>query len=360
MRMSTNIKTLLNSASRLLTARRTSSRLHIHTTNIFFATDIHGSNSCFKQFLNIPKFLKTTKNIDIHVLILGGDVTGKQPIFLEMKGKDKAAAYRADMSKTLLAQLESSDAIATFETLAADTGSYTYRCTPEEHAQLRCDVENNGGALWSPLFSSLKEARMREWVKLADDRMRDSGVQIFFNAGNDDAIEIDAIIDKSASMVRPEGKCIVINEQLTMISTGFANITPFCCPRDVSEDELARKIDLMASQIPDTRSCIFNLHCPPFNTNLDKGPALDKDLRPGMSAFGKDEAHVGSKAVRGAIEKYQPLLALHGHIHESRGVHQIGRTVCINPGSEYESGLLRGALIKLAQDSIQSYQFIGS
>ena len=45
--------------------------------------------------------------------------------------------------------------------------------------------------------------------------------------------------------------------------------------------------------------------------------------------------HAGSTAVRASIEKHQPLVGLHGHIHESKGFVTLGRTLCLNPGSEY-------------------------
>jgi Icc-related predicted phosphoesterase len=61
-------------------------------------------------------------------------------------------------------------------------------------------------------------------------------------------------------------------------------------------------------------------------------------------------APVGSTAVREAIERQRPLLGLHGHVHESAGVEKIGRTVCINPGSDYGDGILRGAIVELDRD----------
>ena len=67
---------------------------------------------------------------------------------------------------------------------------------------------------------------------------------------------------------------------------------------------------------------------------------------------------VGSHAVRQIIEEYQPLLSLHGHIHESRGATTIGRTVCINPGSEYNSGRLLGVLVTVTDHEVRSRQFI--
>ena len=73
-------------------------------------------------------------------------------------------------------------------------------------------------------------------------------------------------------------------------------------------------------------------------------------------AGGIEMQPVGSTACRETIERYQPLLGLHGHLHESRGTFQLGRTLCINPGSEYSEGVLRGALIELEGGQVKNYQ----
>jgi hypothetical protein len=67
---------------------------------------------------------------------------------------------------------------------------------------------------------------------------------------------------------------------------------------------------------------------------------------------------MGSTAVLNAIEKHQPLLGLHGHIHESRAIQQIGRTLCINPGSQYTKGILGGVVIFFKKDRIKDYMFV--
>lgn len=64
-----------------------------------------------------------------------------------------------------------------------------------------------------------------------------------------------------------------------------------------------------------------------------------------MTGAGPEMIPVGSTAVRDAILRYQPLVSLHGHIHESKGVQRIGRTRAVNPGSEYAEGVLDGALV---------------
>ena len=108
---------------------------------------------------------------------------------------------------------------------------------------------------------------------------------------------------------------------------------------------LATKIDAVVSQIPDMSRAVFNFHAPPYGTGLDEAPALDENLRP--THGGAVMKPVGSTAVREAILKYQPVLSVHGHIHESKGVTRIGRTLVLNPGSSYEEGVLQGALVTL-------------
>jgi Icc-related predicted phosphoesterase len=76
----------------------------------------------------------------------------------------------------------------------------------------------------------------------------------------------------------------------------------------------------------------------------------------------KDAGHsikpVGSTAVRDAIERYQPALSLHGHIHEARGVHWLGRTLALNPGSEYAEGTMKGAIVNLEPTRVKGYLLI--
>ena len=67
---------------------------------------------------------------------------------------------------------------------------------------------------------------------------------------------------------------------------------------------------------------------------------------------------VGSTAVRELIERIQPVLALHGHIHESRGVANIGKTVAINPGSSYTEGVLQGVIVTLSGDKVVGQQLV--
>ncbi len=109
----------------------------------------------------------------------------------------------------------------------------------------------------------------------------------------------------------------------------------------------------MLTQVQSPHTSIFNLHVPPYASSLDEAPELTKDLRPKYA--GNSLIPVGSRAVRTVVERYQPLVGFFGHIHEARAATRIGKTLCINPGSMYEQGVLYGALVTLAKDRVKSY-----
>ena len=98
------------------------------------------------------------------------------------------------------------------------------------------------------------------------------------------------------------------------------------------------------------------IHVPPHDSGLDEAPLLDENLRPTISAGDVLRGPVGSTAVRRIIETYQPVLSVHGHIHESGGERRIGDTLCINPGSEANAGILRGYLIDIGKKGIELAQ----
>jgi Icc-related predicted phosphoesterase len=150
----------------------------------------------------------------------------------------------------------------------------------------------------------------------------------------------------------------MIDDDHEMLNVGAANQTPWQCPRDKPEEELMQLIEALAVQLKNPAQAVFNLHVPPYDTNLDQAPELDANLTPKLSLTGGFKmGPVGSKSVRKEIEKYQPLISLHGHIHESRSAQKIGRTLCINPGSEYGEGVLRGVVLEFSKKGLEDYVF---
>ncbi|MHA2061952.1 MAG: metallophosphoesterase family protein, partial [Candidatus Sifarchaeia archaeon] len=296
-------------------------------TRIFFATDIHGSERCFKKFIKAGEFYKAD------VLILGGDISGKSLIpMIEDNGIWTTIFSGSSYSASSNEELED------VEKKVRAAGFYPYRTNKQEVEELNSNPEK-----LKQLFEELMLESMKRWMKLAGERLKGSEVKCFVSAGNCDIYAIDPILGSSDIVFHSDEKIVKIDELNVMLSIGKSNMTPWECPRDVSEDELAKRIEELASQVNDMKRCIFNIHVPPFGTGIDEAPELDENLKPKLSPGGGTiSVPVGSKAVREAIEKYQPRLAFHGHIHESKGYFQIGKTKCFNPGSEYSEGILRG------------------
>jgi uncharacterized protein len=313
---------------------------------LFYASDVHGSNRCFKKFLNAGRFY------DAEAIVLGGDITGKAIVpFVE--------AARGELHVTFLSKdhvLTTDDEIRALEERVGDTGYYPHRCTPDEAAELRAD-----SARLHALFIEKIVGRVEEWMALADERLNgERAVPCFVNAGNDDPTEVDAVIDSCARVEFLEGRVLELPHGIELASCGYANMTPWHCPRDVEEDELFTRLEAVASQVRDPEWAIFNFHCPPYDSQIDQGPVLGDDMRMRSTAGGVEMHAVGSTACRTVIERHQPLLGFHGHLHESRGTFKLGKTVCINPGSEYSEGVLRGAIVdvNVKKHKVKSTQLI--
>jgi len=324
---------------------------------LFFVTDVHGSEMCFRKFLSALKVYK----VDAGILL--GDLTGKMinPIIEQPDG-----TYVCDfLGKRYV--LRTPEELEEMKKKIALIGNYYYITTPEEVERLMAEGKTIKGRIdekarkitlvkgkVEELFDRLVCERLEQWMRLANERLKGTGVKMYIAPGNDDILEIDKVLDRESSdYVISCGDRKVYVEDHEMITLSWSNPTPWDTPRECSEEELAEKIEALVSQIEDMESAIFNFHVPPYNTLLDVAPKLSEDLTPSVG----EEAHVGSTSVLEAIKKYQPLLGLHGHIHESRGVQRIGRTVCLNPGSEYTEGILRGVIVFLEKYKVRRYMF---
>ena len=306
---------------------------------VFFATDLHGSEVCWKKFLNAAKFYGAD------VLICGGDMTGKAIVPIVAENGHYTVTLGGEQ------QAVTADQVAEVEGNIRRKGYYPLQMTVERLQELDHDPAKR-----AECFQEVMLEGVDRWMKLAADKLRGTGIRCFVCPGNDDEMEVDDVIRRAELVELGEGRLVEI-EGFAMISTGWSNPTPWKTHREESEEELAKRIDAMASQVQDQAHAIFNLHCPPFKSGLDEAPAIDADLR--LLHGGRALRPVGSTAVREAIERHQPLLSLHGHIHESKGALKIGKTLSINPGSAYEEGMLMGALIQLdPKKGIKSYQLV--
>lgn len=273
--------------------------------------------------------------IMLRCLFLGGDITGKVvvPIFRESNGTYRATVHHQEQT------VSESDLPQLCRDIRSN-GFYYYVTTREEAEYLRDNAEAR-----EALFHRVIRESLAEWWDLAAERLKGKGVQVYISPGNDDDDAVIESLREAPFVINPDETVREIADGVWMLSFGWSNRTPWNSPRELDEPEIARRLERLAAGVPDMRNAIFNIHVPPFNTPLDKAPRLTSDLKPVVEAGEVQMASVGSTAVRDFIMRYQPLLGLHGHIHESAGIIKLGRTTCINPGSEYADGTLKGALV---------------
>jgi Icc-related predicted phosphoesterase len=305
---------------------------------LFFATDVHGSEICWKKFIGAAKFYEAD------VLILGGDMTGKAivPIIAQGGGKYKV---------TLLDQesiLNDQDEVAMMVSTIQNRGYYPYVTDPDEVEHIAATP-----ARADEIFLDEALKTVKHWMEYADSKLAGSGIRVFVCPGNDDMFEIDDVLRQSKCVELVEGKVIQLDDHHEMINAGWSTPTPWHTHREESEDQLRARIQAMIDKLKDPRTSVFNLHDPPYGSGLDEAPELTADMRPAYA--GRSLVPVGSKAVLELIEKYNPLLGLFGHVHEGKGTRKYRNTLCINPGSMYEQGMLNGAVVELKPNKVGNY-----
>lgn len=299
-------------------------------TRLFFATDIHGSETCWRKFLN------SGKHYEAKVLILGGDMTGKALVPIVEQGPGRWYATLLENRH----EFASEDEVKEFEQSVQRRGYYPFRTDPDEMAELESDEK-----LRDELFHEKMLGTVERWIQMADEKFEGTGIECFVSPGNDDQFEVDEIVSSARHVKLAEGRVMEFGD-FQMVSTGWSNRTPWDTYREEDEEDLKERLRKMTSQVTaPPEKTIYNFHCPPYGSGLDDAPEITEDMRP--KDAGRSTIPVGSTAVREAIEEGQPALSLHGHIHEARGNTRIGRTLCINPGSSYEQGQLLGAVVDL-------------
>lgn len=310
---------------------------------LFYATDIHGSERCFRKFVNAGAFYGAD------VLIMGGDVTGKMivPIVEETPGRFVAEIFGQTrrFDETELPRVQK---------LIGDAGYYAARMAPDELEELHAEPKKVEAA-----FRRLMTETLTRWLDFAAERLGPSGPMCIISPGNDDQPFIDDLLSSSTRVINPDDRVIELPGGFELVSLGYSNVTPWASPRELDEPKLFDRIEALATQATHPDRTIFNLHVPPKETPLDQAVLLKPDLSPVLRNGSPVIGGVGSSAVRTALERHEPLVGLHGHIHESRGSTRIGRSTVFNPGSEYSDGVLRGLILTLeAGKEIRGTQFV--
>ena len=307
---------------------------------IVFASDFHGNEMVWRKFLNSANMFKC------NWLIMGGDLTGKvlTPIVLQPDGTYKADFL--DQTRTIQAS-----GLEEFRTLVKDHCYIPYVCDQTQFEALEKAPQD----MIEKIFADLECQTLKEWLEIIPKKLT-SEVKVLIHPGNDDKFELDEVIKADPHVTFAEESVVSLDGEHEAACVGWSNPTPWNSPRECSEEELMTKLEKVASQVQNVDRSLFCLHCPPYESQIDQAPLLDKNLRPVMEGGRPKLIPVGSKSVRAIIEKYQPLLGLHGHIHECRGFMNIGRTRCMNPGSEYTEGILSAYLIEIDGEKIKRLQ----
>jgi hypothetical protein len=315
-------------------------------TRLFYACDIHGSEPTYRKFLNAAKFY------EVDALVFGGDLMGKLliPIVRDAGGTWRARLQGQDHHIT------SEEQMAEFRRTLQTLGFYWREMDPEEYESY---VGNQDRI--DELFDVLAKDRLREWVALAEERLSGSHVRVYLCGGNDDTDEVLGALDEAQDrVVNAEERVVELDDEHTLATIGYSTPTPWETPRERTEEQLAEVIGKVVAQVPDVSRCVFNFHCPPLDSGLDTCLKLDASVWPPTPVLENNQPvyyGAGSQAVADALAEHQPVVGLHGHIHESRGVTDYGRTPALNPGSEYGEGVLRGLIVAIRGGGVVGYQF---
>ncbi len=311
-------------------------------TTVFFATDVHGSEVCWRKFVN------SAKHYEADVLILGGDMTGKAIVPITADG---AGHYHFSMQDQRH-EVEGDEELAQAQRLIQDHGYYPVPMTREELQDYTDHPEHLDDVFRREMLRTVER-----WMAFADERLTGSDILCIVCPGNDDSHEIDPIIDATTSITVGEGNVLDLPGGYQLVSSGYTNPTPWDTHREEDEPALKARIEAIVNQASvGPERLVLGLHAPPYDTVLDIAPKIDWES---LTVQGQDTAHVGSTAVREVIDEVQPVLSLHGHIHESRAAIRMGRTLAVNPGSTYVEGTLSGCLLQLdGKDKIKQYRLV--
>ena len=296
---------------------------------LFFATDIHGSETCWRKFLN------PAPHYDADVV---------DPRRRHDRQGARADHRRRRRALARDAAREPRGARGRGRGPGVRAGGHPPRLLPVPHDARRGPRARRRRAA---LARAVRGAHAQDRRALDGARRREAprqGHPCFVCPGNDDQLEVDDVIRQAKYVRLAEGEVVDVDGGFQLASTGWANRTPWDTYREEDEPDLARRIAAV-DRPAHRRARADDLQpaLPPVRHRPRRRPGADR--RDGPAQRGPFDDPRGLDGGAEAIESLQPALSLHGHIHEARGSTRLGRTLCINPGSSYEQGQLLGAVV---------------
>ncbi len=314
-------------------------------TRILYGSDFHGSEAVYR------KFLASGLQYKANALIVGGDVTGKAMIPIIHQGGSRYTSHLFGADKVA----NTADELEALKKSISSVGFYPIVLEKDEAEELEGDPAKMGARFEQEMCN-----RVREWMKLAEEKLVPQKIDLYFMAGNDDLYSIDKVVAEFGHIRNPDMQRFELEGGYDVVGLSNANMTPWRCARDIEEPDLATKLEALAALMPRPERTVAVIHVPPFHSGLDTCPDLDENLKIITQGGQVVMKSAGSTAVRDFIERVQPMLTLHGHIHESPGHTRNGRTLMINAGSEYAEGIMKAAIINLEDGKVKGHLLVSA
>jgi uncharacterized protein len=219
---------------------------------ILFATDVHGSDRCFRKFLNSASFY------GVDHLVLGGDITGKLLVPIVRKPDGTYDCRYGDSAYVDLDQA----GVEELTLRIRGFGHYVITVDQDELLELEADEHRDG------VFREVVRKSVEDWVALAEERLRGTGVRCFMAPGNDDFLSIDPALEGSDIVEFAENRLLRLDDTHEMITT----------ERELPEPQLRERIEGMARGVEAPENLVVVLHPPPYHSGLDDAPQLNDDL----------------------------------------------------------------------------------
>src|SRR5256885_1588878 len=195
---------------------------------IFYVTDLHGSEICWKKFLNAGAFYKAD------VVILGGDVTGKAMVPIVQKANGAWDASLQDHRQTL----ESESEVVEFEKRVMNRGYYPIRVSDAEYVAMQEDP-----VLVDKRFKEVMLDGTERWIDMAEDKLAGTGIRAIACPANDDMFEIDDLLAHASFVETGDDDHPIEIDGFKIISMGWTNPTPWHTFREEPEEGIAKRIE---------------------------------------------------------------------------------------------------------------------
>lgn len=315
---------------------------------LLIVSDLHGSRMAYGKLSNAPRIY------DCEAVIFAGDLTGKAVVPIVNVNDDLYEAVIFGDHKTF-PEKELENTIKTIEM----SGYYTAVLSKSEYEELANDEKKI-----RDLFLRVEREKLEAAFQNIENKFSQKKTKIYILPGNDDSESISEFAREYSSnsdiFVDIDERIAEVGD-LQLLGFGFSNKTPWNSPRELTEEQIEARLSDMFDKIDQSRlsKTVAVIHVPPHGTMIDQAPALTPDLRPVIKGGDAVMTSVGSTAVRKVIEKYSPMMGIHGHIHESPGVDYIRsntrrKVPVLNAGSEYQAGVLRGALVAVEDGNVDN------